>query len=74
VVLADLMFADLFENSMPFFVCFFFNLSSKNPEEAELEDTLNQVVRRFSLTTPGSSSRLSTSFKLICIGYLKCDS
>lgn len=25
----------------------FFFISSKNPEEAELEDTLNQVVRNF---------------------------
>lgn len=28
---------------------FFFLFSSKNPEEAELEDTLNQVVRYFDL-------------------------
>ncbi len=31
------------------YVCFFFLFSSKNPEEAELEDTLNQVVRYFDL-------------------------
>lgn len=30
---------------------FFFNFSSKNPEEAELEDTLNQVVRRLIITS-----------------------
>lgn len=45
------MFVDLFENSMPFFFLSFFNFSSKNPEEAELEDTLNQVVRRLALPT-----------------------